>query len=378
MSARHVLAAALLLVALAATAVPPDKVPEPKVGFAPFEYVCRRTAGPIKVDGRLDEPSWTNADWTEVFGDIEGRSRPAPRFRTRAQMLWDDHSFYIGAYLEEPHLWATLTERDAIIFQDNDFEVFIDPDGDTHDYYELEMNALNTVWDLLLVKPYRDGGPAVHSWDIQGLRTAVHLMGTLNDPSDRDKAWTVEIAIPFAVLKECIPGKPERPVPGEQWRVNFSRVEYSLEVDGGRYVKAKDAATGRPLPEDNWTWAPQGVINIHYPEMWGFVQFSTRTPGRGRERFVRRPEEKLKWALRKIYYAERRHYAERSSFGGDIGALGLKGDSALRVKGWSFPPAIHVTPGLFEAVYEARSGESWHIRQDGLVWKEAPAGPGAK
>ena len=378
MSARHVLAATVFLVSLGAMAKPPEPVPEPKVGFAPFEYVCRRVAGPIKIDGRLDEPSWTNAEWTEVFGDIEGPAKPAPRFRTRAQMLWDDSYFYIGAYLEEPNLWATLAERDAIIFQDNDFEVFIDPDGDTQGYYELEMNALNTVWDLLLVKPYRDGGPAVHSWDIQGLRTAVHLMGTLNDPSDRDKAWTVEIAIPFAVLKECIPGKPERPVPGEQWRVNFSRVEYYLDVVEGRYVKAEDAATGRPLPEDNWTWSPQGVVNIHYPEMWGFVQFSSRAPGRGRERFVRRPEEKLKWALRKIYYAERRHYAEKSAFSADIGALGLKGESALRIKGWSYPPAIQVTPSLFEAVFAGRTGESWHIRQDGLVWKEAPEGPEAK
>jgi hypothetical protein len=378
MRARHIVAAGLLAGTLAAATAPLAQVPEPGVAFAPFEYVCRRTAGPIKVDGRLDEASWVNADWTEVFGDIEGPSRPAPRFRTRAQMLWDETYLYIGAYLEEPHLWATLTERDSIIFEDNDFEVFIDPDGDTHAYYELEMNALNTVWDLLLVKPYRDGGPAVHAWDIQGLRTGVHLMGTLNDPGDRDKAWTVEIALPFAVLKECIPGKPERPERGEQWRVNFSRVEYGLDVVKGRYVKKKNAASGQPLPEDNWTWTPQGVINIHYPEMWGFVQFSSKSPGRGRERFVRRAEEKLKWALRRIYYAERRLFAERSAFAADLTALGLEKENALRIKGWSYPPSISITPGLFEAVYQARSGESWHIRQDGFVWKEGPAGPAAK
>jgi len=226
-------AAALLAAASAGQVLPPTPVPEPKTDFAPFEYVCRRAAGPIAVDGRLDERAWQDADWTEVFGDIEGPAKPAPRYRTRAQMLWDDRYLYIGAYLEEPHVWATLTARDSIIFQDNDFEVFIDPDGDSHAYYELEMNALNTVWDLLLVKPYRDGGPAVHSWDIQGLLTAVRVMGTLNDPSDRDKAWTVEIALPFAVLRECIPGKPERPAPGEQWRVNFSRVEYQVETVGG-------------------------------------------------------------------------------------------------------------------------------------------------
>jgi len=378
MRAHQLLAAGLLAAAVTVSAVPPARIPEPKVAFAPFEYVCRRAPAPVRVDGRLDDAAWADADWTDVFGDIEGPAKPVPRLRTRVQMLWDDGYLYIGAYLEEPHLWATLKERDSVIFQDNDFEVFIDPDGDTHDYYELEMNALNTVWDLLLVRPYRDGGPAVHAWDIQGLKTAVHLMGTLNDPSDRDKAWTLEIALPFAVFKECIPGKPERPAAGEQWRVNFSRVEYWLDVENGAYAKAKDKSTGRPLPEDNWTWTPQGIVNIHYPEMWGYVQFSSKLPGKGRERFERRAEEKIKWALRKIYYAEWRRYSDAGGFATDVVSLGLKGEEALKIKGWSSPPAIFATPSLFEAVYTAKSGESWHIRQDGLVWKDKPAGPEAK
>lgn len=376
---RGCLAAAGLLAAAAAFAqLPRFQITEPKTAFAPFEYVCRRAPGPIKIDGKLDDDAWADADWTEVFGDIEGPAKPAPRFRTRAQMLWDDQYLYIGAYLEEPHVWATLTVRDSIIYQDNDFEVFIDPDGDTHDYYELEMNALNTVWDLLLVRPYRDGGPAVHAWDIQGLKTAVHVMGTLNDPSDRDKAWTVEIAMPFAVLRECIPGKPERPAPGDQWRVNFSRVEYHLDVENGAYVKAREAGTGRALPEDNWTWAPQGVINIHYPEMWSYVQFSSKLPGQGKERFVERPEEKVKWALRKIYYAERALQSAKGAFSADLGALNLRNNAALRVKGWSYPPAIQTTASLFEACYAAKTGETWRIRQDGLVWKDAPPEPAAK
>ena len=86
-------------------------------------------------------------------------------------MLYDDNYFYFAAELDEPHVWATLTDRDAVIYHDNDFEVFIDPDGDNHLYYELEINALGTEWDLLLVKPYRDGGPAINAWDIQGLQT---------------------------------------------------------------------------------------------------------------------------------------------------------------------------------------------------------------
>ena len=99
-------------------------------------------------------PAWASAPWTETFVDIEGYRRPEPRFKTRAKMLWDDEWFYVAAEMEEPDLWGTLTERDSVIFRDNDFELFIDPDGDTHGYYELEVNALGTPWDLLLIKGY--------------------------------------------------------------------------------------------------------------------------------------------------------------------------------------------------------------------------------
>ena len=106
-------------------------------------------------------------------------------------MLWDDQYLYVAAELEEPHVWATLTEHDSVIFHDNDFEVFLNPSGDGLNYFEFEINALNTSWDLFLPKPYREGGKADNSWDIPGLRTAVHVNGTLNDPRDTDRGWTV-------------------------------------------------------------------------------------------------------------------------------------------------------------------------------------------
>ena len=92
-----------------------------------------------------------------------------PKFRTRFKMVWDDEYLYLGAEMEEPHVRASVTGRDGDIFRDNAFELFIDPDSDTHEYYELDINAFGAYWDLLLVKPYRDGGPAVAAWDIQGL-----------------------------------------------------------------------------------------------------------------------------------------------------------------------------------------------------------------
>jgi hypothetical protein len=149
--------------------------PEPdfeKLPFAPKHTIVYRTPSRLTVDGKLDEPAWQAAAWSDAFVDIEGDVRPRPRFTTRMKMLWDDEFLYIAADMLEPDIWGTLTTRDAVIFQDNDFEVFIDPDGDTHEYYELEVNALKTAWDLLLPEPYRDGGSAIDGWDIAARMTA--------------------------------------------------------------------------------------------------------------------------------------------------------------------------------------------------------------
>ena len=197
-------------------------IPIPAVDFQPPVYVCRRAAGEFTLDGRLDKPFWENAPWTDAFLDIEGSHMPLPRFLTRAKMLWDDENIYFGAQLDGDEIWGHITDRDAVIFYDNDFEIFIDPDSDTQQYYEFEMNVLNTVWDLFLPIAYRDGGDALNGFDYHGLRTAVHVDGTVNDPSAKNNSWSVEVVIPFASLNECLPGQPV-PASGDFYRLNFSR-----------------------------------------------------------------------------------------------------------------------------------------------------------
>ena len=130
--------------------------------ITPNRYVCYRSCEALTVDGHLTEPSWKRAPWTPLFADIEGDAGPLPRFGTRVMMLWDDDFFYFGVDMEEPHVWGTLTKRDSVICQDNDFEIFVDPDGDGEHYMEFEINPLNTVWDLYLDKAYNKGGKADH------------------------------------------------------------------------------------------------------------------------------------------------------------------------------------------------------------------------
>jgi hypothetical protein len=280
--------------------------------------VCPRAAGPVAIDGDLKDAAWAAAPWTDPFADIEGDGKPAPRHKTRVKMLWDDEALYIAAELEEPHVWATLKEHDCVVFNDNDFEVFLDPDGDRHLYGELELNAFNTTWDLLLTKPYRDGGKPVNAWEITGLKTAVKVDGTINDPGDTDKGWTVEIKWPWKGLAELVDPKktPTPPKDGDRWRINFSRVEWDAEVVGGKYRKFDKR------PEHNWVWSPQGAIDMHRPERWGYLQFSTAKAGD--VTFAPDPDWDARDGLRRAYYAQGNYYAKNGRYAAALDDLGLK------------------------------------------------------
>jgi hypothetical protein len=328
----------------------------------PLGYVCYRAASPPRIDGRLDDDAWRAAPWTEAFVDIEGAAKPKPPLLTRAKMLWDDTYFYVGAELDEPHVWATLTEHDSVIFRDNDFEVFIDPNGDNHEYYEFEINALGTFWDLLLPRPYKDGGLAVNGWEIPGLKSAVSVVGTLNDPKDTDTRWSVELAFPWRALGE-LARRPSPPKDGDQWRVNFSRVEWPIQIAGGAYAKPSGAH------EDNWVWSPQGVVNMHRPETWGYVQFTSGRPGT--VAFV--PDVSLparRW-LHEVYYAEREYRQQHQRWATSLAELQLAlPTSDARVAGTT----LEVAGSLFDASVELRLAgqppQRWHIRQDSLIWHD--------
>ena len=301
--------------------------------FHPPVYYCRRARMPLVLDGRLDKPFWADIPFTEPFVDIEGpeKGKP-PRFLTRAKAAWDDEALYLAAELTGDEIWAHVSERDDVIFRDNDFEVFIDPDSDTQRYIEFEMNAMNTVWDLLLTKAYRDGGKAIDSFDIKGLETAVHIDGKLNDPAADNRKWTLEIKMPMRSLKEAA---DRLPVPGDYWRLNFSRVQWTCEIADGEYRKVLDS-DGRPLPEDNWVWAPTGVIDIHRPQYWGFLFFTENG-----EEYPIPEDERQRFDLYRLFEEQRAYYREHGHYCADAETL-------CAAAGVETRPEIETTAHFFE------------------------------
>lgn len=258
-------------------------------------YTAYRVRGPLRIDGHLNEPDWQLAPRSPRFVDLV-TGRPALH-DTRAAVLWDETCLYVGFWVEEPMLAATLTARDAPVWQENDVEVFI---AGQDAYYEFEVNPLGTIYEAFFVwedaykrggfnresafkrdapgaKPWNGVGYTTHprgprlgffQWDLPGLRCAVVADGVINDPTTRDRGWTVEIAFPWSGLQWLArgDGRSLPPREGDVWRMDFSRFNQCKEAP-----PAQDSG--------GWAWSAHGVWDSHIPELFPYVHFTNDPVG---------------------------------------------------------------------------------------------------
>lgn len=318
----------------------------------PRGYVAYRAQQPLVIDG-VPEKAWDNAPWSKTFNDIEGDRKPTPRFRTRMKMLWDDTYLYVFADMEEPHVWGYQKKRDATIYHENDFEMFIKPSALTPQYGEFEMNTCGTPWDLFFMRPYRSGADYMVSWDMREMKIGVHVDGTLNDPRDMDTGWRVELAFPWSALKEL--GRKSALKDGDQWRINFSRVQWQhIVTSDGKYVRKK-GTNGARLREDNWTWSPQRAIQMHEPEFWGYLQLSDKL--RGSVPFKRPEEEPMISTLFHLFRAKKANMDAKS-------IKALIGNDTLSVKGIRMTASLqHTLYGFHISVTHGETGETYVINE---------------
>lgn len=324
----------------------------------PKTYTAFKTPTPILVDGNTDD-IWKNAPWTDFFQDIEGDVRPAPYFDTRVKMLWDDEYIYFYAELEEEHIWGDITERDAVIFHNNDFEIFILPNELQPYYAEFEVNALGTLWELFLARPYRRNGPVLDRWDVNGTQIGIEINGTLNDPSDIDSSWSVEMAIPLQAISRIDRGSKIEE--GSMWRINFSRVQWQHVIEGGIYSRKTDT-NGKRLPENNWVWSQQSAIDMHRPENWGYLYFSEEDVLS--EGLPYQSDYATEYQF--LHYLYRKQLAENGQNGPFTTDL-TNGVFDYTVNGISMNYQITLTKLGFEITVSSESGNELTINQDGCI-----------
>lgn len=219
-------------------------------------YQVQRAASPIAIDGRLDEYAWEHAaqinDFERILNDYD-----AVEWSTRAKMLWDDTYLYVAFTCADGDMWAIYEQEDDKLWEEEVVEVFIDPDGDGRNYLELEVSPTNTVVDLLIHSVEPEFSSSVE-WDIAGLLTAVQTYGTVNDDSDVDQGWSVEIAIPWSAMAADVTGG-QRPVPGTDWRLNLYRIERKAGREAKLRLNEMNAAAAATRQAIDELWASNGV-----------------------------------------------------------------------------------------------------------------------
>ncbi|KAK6181283.1 hypothetical protein SNE40_009170 [Patella caerulea] len=220
----------------------------------------------IVIDGKLDEQAWREVSWSAPFVDIRGEGSPTPRYETKMKLRYDDVNLYLAFYMEEPDVWANITKHDGPVYGDNCLQILIDTKQNNHKYKEIVMNALGTVSDIMMTKPYIDDGEQQIIWE-SDVKRSIYIDGSINDPNKPSTFWTVEMAIPFKSLFFGVKHKHSVPSDRDTWRANFVRVEYEVIANKGKYEKKAGGGT------DLWQWYANGVINSHIPDIWGLIQF---------------------------------------------------------------------------------------------------------
>ena len=200
---------------------------------------CARLAfGVLSADG--DAPPWRGLPGVHFCDAVTGA---APKQGTEVRTAWNEDEWRLLFIADDTDPWATMTQRDAPLYEEETVEVFFDPVGDLESYFEIEVNPLGTVLDLVLRKSRR-GYKKDRAWQCEGLRTLVRR---------HPGGWSAEMAIPFA----SVTNSPPRT--GSRWRANFCRIDRPSR-DG-------------TLPRELTAWSPPLRTSFHTPERFGVIEF---------------------------------------------------------------------------------------------------------
>lgn len=216
-------------------------------------YYCPFSSTPITVDGELNEPVWGKA---KTISFVIPVSLKNPISKTESRIAYDKDFLYVAFKAYDEDIWGFFTERDSSTCQEDVLEIFFKTHPDKDPYFNFEINALGTVYDAYDVKRNFAGGHRRWAhWNCAGLKVVSKVKGTINDLTDKDEYWMLEVAIPFAELP-TLGGKS--PVKGDTWLFTLARYDYSIYLPEGKELTAS---------------APLSKVNFHWYENWGKLIF---------------------------------------------------------------------------------------------------------
>ena len=212
----------------------------------------------IIIDGKMNEASWKKAE-SRMFNYIYRVEKPADKQKTTFRMLWDQTNLYLFYQFEDKYLTARETKRDGEPYLDDCAEIFIIPVPDSLDtHFGFELNMYKAVNDILYFNNYYKGENVGLKTFNPEFRSEVTYVGTINDNSDIDQGWTMEIEIPIAVFGFL--GQFEPVQEGNRWAFLAVRQDRN-EIEGERRV----TSTIFPIYDIN--------KDVHQPNRFGLMEF---------------------------------------------------------------------------------------------------------
>ncbi len=208
--------------------------------------------GAIKVDGILKESIWKNASIGAPFWRSRG-DKIAP-VQTKVMTAMDKNYLYVAFDVTDSDIHAIQNKDDSPMYDTDDVvELYLDANGDRKGYYEIQVSAAGKKFDSSFTGRRRGRNDAWNS----NIVYAVHLNGTLNNPKDRDKGWSVEIAVPW---KSIVDAPHHPPLDGDVWKAFFYRIN--------RYSDKKATS------DDFTAWQPPYAGDFHNIRMMGDLIFT--------------------------------------------------------------------------------------------------------
>ncbi len=216
-------------------------------------YVLLKTNEKMIIDGNLDESSWQKADLIQFRLNDTGGTMDDSALLTVGKGCYDDENIYFAFHCNDPDIWCNYTQRDEHLWKEEVIELFIDTDDTPEDYIEIEISPSNVLFDSFIIDPQKIDFAETAKFDLQGIKTAVNIDGTLNSRDDLDSHWTVEMSIPFSDLTGNERSKIKA---NEEWRINFYRVNRDQGREDGKYA-----------------WSPT-LGRFHTPSKFGILVFN--------------------------------------------------------------------------------------------------------
>jgi len=212
----------------------------------------------VRLDGKLSEYAWETAADTTLFVNVAtGKPAPESPVQGSAKLIWDETALYLGITVKDQNLVGGFDkkQKDPHLWTKDCVEIMIDPDGDgdNKDYYEIQVNPQNLVFDSFFddynTPRTEPDGPFGHEDWSSKLESAVQLSGTLDNPKDKDEGYVVEIKLPWSSFDKAKKLPPEL---GTSWRLNL----YAMKDNNGV------------------AWSPiLGQGNFHKASRFGRVQW---------------------------------------------------------------------------------------------------------